>query len=746
MRNLLFLLCIVSAIFAQERPKIALVLSGGGARGGAHVGVLKVLQENRIPIDMIVGTSMGSFVGALYSAGMSPDEIATMLESTDWTKYIRPNFNRVDIPMQKKEIDYIYQGHVGVGVNTYGNFVLPTGILKREPLMLKFMQLTQNVQDIENFDNLSIPYRCIATDIKNGNAVVLKSGDLAKAIYASSAIPGGFEPVTIDGIDLVDGGVSDNLPIQVAKDMGADIIIAINVSEDFKKNRKINSYLIVLEQLVDIMMRKNVEESLALHSKKDIFITPDLNGYNGLDTSHYKEIILAGEKAAKKRLSSLTKLSISEEEYKKYVRKHRTKHIFQAPIIDKIVIHNSTYLSNSSIRGSIHQKVGEQLDLKQLREDLLYLYNMTLFDSVDYKISKKEEKTELIITTTPSWDSLGKVRFSIGLEDDFKGHSAYSFKLGYTKFGVNAYGGEWRNDFEIGHYKKIRTELFQPLESSQKYYIRPSLKYVITDDIFPLSLIEKDLDGNQEIKIGRYGGTFAFGTHITNDFEVEISLSSYKDSTIINNFPTAIPEKKPLAVLQSINWDYSARPLDITLKMDTLDDVNFPTKGFFGKIRWSKEMAILGSDYDYEQIYVGVKKPFNFNSGSLTFYGQYANTYKMDSVPRLAGTFMLGGLFNLSGYAPYSTIGDNLVLGVARYAYKIKGSSFFGTLDSALYTGFSLEVGDTWDGGTSFNYAKLKKSASIYFAIDTFLGPFYLAYGSSAGGEHSAYLYLGEKF
>ncbi len=746
MKTVLLLVLFLSTLMAEQRPKIALVLSGGGARGGAHVGVLKILEENHVPIDMIIGTSMGSFVGGLYASGMSPDEIGTMLETTDWEKYIRSNFDRADTPMRKKDLDYTYQGRVGLGINAENELVLPTGVLKRQPMLLQFMELTQNVQDIHDFDKLSIPFRAVATNIKNGDTVVLKSGNLAKAIYASSAIPGGFQPININGIDLVDGGVSDNIPINIAQEMGADIIIAVDVSENFSDKLDVNSYFVVMGQLVNILMRKNANESIETLSKKDILITPDLTGYGGLDAHKYKEIIATGSKAAKQKLSALCKLSLSDVEYKKYVQIHRKKHTFKAPIIDKIVIDNPTYLSNTSIRNRIHQKTGEALDLVQLREDLIHLYNMMIFDSVDYRINENNGKNILIITTVPSWDNHGEVRLSIGLEDDFSGHSAYSLKLGYTMFGLNSYGGEWRSDFEIGRYKKARTELFQPLDTMQRYYIKPSLEYSVVDDIFPLTLLDETLEGNHEMQSGRYGGSFAIGAHFSTDYEIEMSLSAYKDNVTIKSYPVPLPGQQSIVLLKNIDLNYDARPLQVVAKMDNLDNVNFPTSGLFGEIRWIKEMVALGSDYDYEQIYVDIEKPLKFYSNNITFYGKYGNTYKRSSVPRLAGTFTLGGLFNLSGYVPYSTNGDNMVLGVLRYSYEIKDGGFFGTLNAPLYAGFSLEIGDTWDNGVTIDYSTLKKSASIYLAADTFLGPFYLAYGYAADGQNSAYLYLGEKF
>ena len=724
MKKILLCTLVITSLFAESiRPKIALVLSGGGARGGAHVGVLKVLEENKIPIDMIVGTSMGSFVGGMYASGMTPNEIETMLTTTDWTDYIRADYNRKDIPMRKKNIDYIYQGRLGLGINAENNLVLPTGVLKRQPMLLKFMQLTQNVRDIDNFDNLTIPYRAIATDIKNGNSVILKSGSLAKAIYASSSIPGGFEPINIDGTDLVDGGVSDNMPIQVARDMGADIIIAVDVSENFDKELDVNSYFVVMGQLVNILMRKNANNSIKTLKKEDILLTPNLDGFTGLDADKYQQIIERGVEVTEKNLSKLKKLSLSSSEYEKYSKQHRKKHTSTVAIIDEIKIQNNTYLSNNSILDRIHQDVGEPLDLDVLRGDLLHIYNMMIFDSVDYELEKIDNQNILTITTTPSWDNNGEIRFAFGFEDDFEGHSAYSMKLGYTMYGLNSYGGEWKNDFEIGRYEKAYSEIFQPLDTMQRYYLRPSLTYEGVTDILPL----KDF-GNQELTSSRVGGSFVFGAHIKTDYECEVGVSLFKDK---------------VKFLENLDEDYKAVPIYAQINIDNLDNVNFPKVGIKAKLKWTKEMRTWGSDYDYEQIYLEVEKPFSFYSNNITLFMKYGNTYQTDDIDRLSGLFLLGGLFNLSGYDPYSFLGDNILFGILKYTYEIKDGGFFGTLNAPIYAGFSLESGDAWSKPVEMD---LKYSGTAYVAADTFMGPLYLAVGASADGDKSVYLYLGEKF
>jgi len=724
---LLFFLLYSTFLAAQDRPKIALVLSGGGARGGAHVGVLKVLQKYNIPIDMIVGTSMGSFVGGLYVSGMTPQEIETMLTSTNWKNYIRTTFDRKDMPMRRKNIDYTYQGRLGVGINADNNLVLPTGVFKRQPMLLKFMELTQNVQDITDFDKFSIPYRAVATNIANGERVVLKSGSLAKAIYASSSIPGGFQPINIDGIDLVDGGVSDNMPIDVARDMGADIIIAVDVSEDFDEDLDVNSYFVVMGQLVNILMRKNANESISTLTNKDILITPNLDGFTGLDADKYSAIIQKGVEVSIEVVNKLEKLSIKDSEYKKYQNIYRHKHTYQAPIIDDIKIVNPTYLADKSIRIRINQKLGEKLDEKALRADLLHLYNMTIFDSVDYEIITRNKKNTLLIKTTPSWDNHGEIRFALGLEDDFQGHSAYSLKLGYTMFGLNSFGGEWRSDFEIGRREKAYTEFFQPLDSKQRYYIRPHLLYESVTDVFLFDSLS-----NQELFSSRKGAGFSVGAHIGTSYEFELGISSYYDTVEVSSL--------------GFNQEYTAIPIYASLNIDNLDNVNFPKEGIKSTLKWTKEMSEFGSDYSYEQLYFDIEKPFTFYSNNITMFVKYGNNYQDDEVLRLSGTFTLGGLFNLSGYPPYSFDDQNVLLGVLKYTYEIKDGGFFGSLNAPLYAGFSLETGETWGRLNELDSKNLKQSGTVYVAADTFLGPFYFAYGYAADGENSIYLYLGEKF
>lgn len=731
MKILFFLTLVLTLVYAEARPKVALVLSGGGARGGAHVGVLKVLEDKKIPIDIIVGTSMGAFVGGLYASGRSLEDIEEMLVESNWGDFIRVDFDREDTPMRVKENDYIYQGRISFGINSNSKMVLPTGVFKRQPLLLKFMKEAQASQSIKDFDEFPIPFRAVATDIKNGKSVVLSHGSLARAMYASSSIPGAFQPLLIDGVELVDGGVSDNLAVKLAKEMGADIVIAVDVSENFKEDLDVNSYFVVLSQLVDILMRKNVNESILELSETDILLTPDLSGFGGLDADRYSLIIQRGERVASESYESKLKhLSLSDEEYDKYKKNKRSVNNIEPPIIDEIKIINHTYINDESIRKRIKLKVGDRLDEQTIRDNLIHLYNMTIFDSVDYELEEKDGKNILTIITTPSWNSNGELNFAIGIEDDFSGHSSYSLKVGYTMFGLNSYGAEWKSDFAIGRNQRAYSEIFQPLDTMQRYYIKPSLLYESVLELVP------ENKGTLELESKRYGGALSLGAHVTTNYEVEVGLGAYKD-------------RVGLTIIDDSFGNYQSRPLYALLQVDTLDDINFPKDGVKSKLVWTKEMSDFGSNYDHEKIYFDFEKPFTLGAHNITLFGKVGSVYKNNNdsdYVMLSDKFILGGLFNMSGYRPYSIVGNYMALGVLKYRYELRGRSFFGTFEAPFYTGFSLEAGDAWSNKHYENEYKLKKSASVYIAADTFLGAFYLAYASSEDGEDSFYLYLGEKF
>ncbi|HUJ52989.1 MAG TPA: patatin-like phospholipase family protein, partial [Steroidobacteraceae bacterium] len=290
-----------SAAPLHHRPRVGLVLSGGGARGAAHVGVLKVLEQTHVPIDAIAGTSMGAVVGGLYASGLSARDIEKIMTSINWQDAFRDRPPREDLDLRRKEEDENYLVKFPLGVRD-GQIVLPKGLVQGQRLTETLRRLTLPVARITHFDDLPTPFRAVATDLENGDRVVMDSGDLTTAMRASLSAPGVFAPVERDGRLLVDGGIADNLPVDIARAMGVDVLIVVDVSAPLLVRQQLSSAPVISNQMLAILIRHNSEAQLASLTPKDILIQPPLGNASSFDFGSVGKVIGAGEIAARGKL------------------------------------------------------------------------------------------------------------------------------------------------------------------------------------------------------------------------------------------------------------------------------------------------------------------------------------------------------------------------------------------------------------------------------------------------------------
>src|SRR6187397_3292681 len=269
------------------RPRIGLVLSGGGARGAAHIGVLKVLEENHVPIDAIAGTSMGAVVGGLYASGLSAADVERVMTSVDWQDAFRDRPARTDLNFRRKLEDQNFLVKFPLGL-TGGEFRLPRGLVQGQKLTQILRGVTLPVAQIQNFDDLAIPFRAVATDIVTGDRVVLDHGDLTTAMRASLSAPGVLAPVEIDGRMQVDGGLSSNLPVDVAREMGVDVLIVVDCGFPLLERNKLDSVATVTNQMLAILIRHNATEQRKTLGERDVIIDPALGDFSSLDFTEHE--------------------------------------------------------------------------------------------------------------------------------------------------------------------------------------------------------------------------------------------------------------------------------------------------------------------------------------------------------------------------------------------------------------------------------------------------------------------------
>ncbi|MFC2082267.1 patatin-like phospholipase family protein, partial [Bacteroidota bacterium] len=379
---ILFLLFFLSLNAQDTRPKIGLVLSGGGARGLAHIGTLKLIDSLNIPIDYVAGTSMGGIVGALYAAGFTGNEIEKYVLAMDWDEMFLDKPPRSEIPYLEKKDDGKFQLKFGLeGITP----VIPSGLIGGQNISLKFAELTSAVGSIKDFDKLPIPYRCVAIDLITGNEVILKEGSLWKAMRATMAIPTVFSPVEWGDSLLIDGGVINNFPADILKDMGADVIIGVNVGSQLLRKEELGTLLGVLQQT---MVLTDLARQRDNYKLCEIFIQPELDGFTtaDFDSESVEEIVKRGIDAAEKNKERLVEFKNT------YAygagRSHEKEFLINNPhVISSIVLMEGSSYTLTYLYELIGHKPNDILDVIKLEDNIAEMKISGVFRDVDYDVA-----------------------------------------------------------------------------------------------------------------------------------------------------------------------------------------------------------------------------------------------------------------------------------------------------------------------------------------------------------------------
>jgi len=726
--NILLILPIVStAETVQDRPRIGLVLGGGGARGMAHVGVLKVLEEMRIPIDCIAGTSMGSIIGGLYASGMTLDDMEKTLASINWPEVFRDGPPRADLPFRTKQEQRVLLSAT-VGVSSDG-VQLPKGLLEGQNLLLLLEKLSLPAASVRDFDKLRIPYRAVATDLATGEPVVLGSGELALAMRASMSIPSALVPVRLDGKLLVDGGVSNNLPIDVVRKLcHPDVIIAVDVGAPLAPTNELNSVLSVTNQLTTILTVRNVIEQIRTLGKKDILITPNLHDVSSLSFDRSPEAVRFGEIAAWGNQNTLSRLTVSPAVYQAYLAAlPPAPGAEEQPVIDFIRINNDTRLSDQVIEQQLRIQPGDRLDPQKLNRNLNEIYGMGNFQRVTYTLVEENGQTGLVVDTVPNDIGTNTLQFGLFLGANSKGDSEFDISVAYTMSELNSLGGQWRNFLQLGGNIALTSDFYQPLDADQEYFINPYLRY----ERYNLDLFN-DADGQStSFRVRRTQIGLDVGRNLERWGRLSLGLS-YSSG------------ENELRIGQPSGYEgrFNDSGYSISWQMDTLDNLNFPTSGYAGNLTFRDSLTALGADQSFSTL--------SFSLAHAYTWGQYSVIPRVRLAGRTSGEmgvenlFLLGGFLNLSGYQPGQISGEYIALGQLIYMYRLDNASAAFTIP--LFAGGSLEMGGAWNDSEDISVDSLIPAGSLFLGVDTPLGPFYLASGLAEGGNASIYMLLGRLF
>ena len=704
-----------------ERPRVGLVLGGGGARGAAHIGVLKELERRRIPIDAIAGTSVGAIVGGLYATGMSASELESLLGSLDWAGALSDKPDREDLSFRRKQDDAEVPIDFELGLRGT-SLVLPKGVVQGQNLDLLLRELTLDVSHIDDFNELPIPFRAIASDIERGEIHVMAGGDLAQAIRASMSVPAVFTPVRMDGRLLVDGGIVGNLPVDVMQAMDVDVIIAVDVEFPLYTPEQLQSALTISEQMLTILIRKETLRQIERLGEDDILIRPNLGIYASTDFTNVLDTVEPGRLAVGEQSAKLDNIALDERAWIAHLAARGKPSEPASHLAFVRVVHDGK-LAPRVLESRLDVEAGDPIDHAVLARNADYLYGLQLYEQVSYRLVEEDGGTGVEYQArAKSWGP-NFLQFGITLEDDFEGSTGLNLAARMTRAGINRLGAEWRNDIQLGTDPKLFSEFYQPLSFDSRFFIAPRV-----------DLGQSNLNAfSQDETIARYRLSEAeagidFGRELGRIGELRLGLFRGLGEARVRVGDPSLPD-----------LEFDTGGAFARLRIDTRDNARFPRRGLYGDIQWTMSRPNFGADAKFDTLEGELTQTWSRGKNSVQAGLGYATT--LDPNSSVQDYFPLGGFLRLSGLQRGAISGPHAALGRLVFYRRVGEPS--GLLDTPLYLGMSAEAGNVWQNRSDMDFSSLQLNGSVFAGLDTFIGPVYIAAGFAEGGQSNFYLFLG---
>jgi NTE family protein len=710
---------------APKRARIGLALGGGGARGMAHIGVIRALEQLHVPVDYVVGTSMGSIVGGLYACGYTPDEMEKLIKSIHWDTLFQDAPERSQQSFRQKEDDFEHLIPFEFGLNLKkGGLLLPPGLIAGSKLGYVLENAMLGCSSVPTFDNLRIPFRAVATDIQTGEPYIMSKGNLARTIRASMAIPAIFTPVELDGRLLIDGGEAQNLPVQTVKAMGADIVIAVNVgSSGGASADKPTNVGAMIGRLIDLPLQQNTQASAKL---ADVVITPDLGKYTSADFITGTAMIPMGYKSALQQEAKLRQWEQPESVYAAWKTRHDATRP-PLPVIDEVEIVPIPGMDVRRVSHLVQTKPGQVLDIKVLGQDLKRIYAIGAFEIVSYEILVKDGHRVLRITATPkSWGPT-YLKLGLFLSTDFQLATNFGIVGLVEATEMNKLGGMWKTTVTIGQPLELKTRFYQPLSYGGNAFLSPHGE--VNQHLVRVYNEEGDALGTYQTTRGGGGLDLGYDFGTWGEARVGYFRVFGKSTRKVGNpdFPNA-------------TWDEGG--ITSSFVVDQLDNVNLPHAGYFAAVDYAGNRKSLGATDNFDILGIGLIGAKTI--GRWTGLANAAGGTSLQSQSPFYGKLSLGGLFKLSGRPQDQLVGDNLALVSLLLYYRLSDTG--GLILKNLSVGVSAEAGNTYARREPFTIGSLKTAGSIFVVADTLVGPLFVAWGRSDSHNSAAYIFLNRTF
>jgi NTE family protein len=710
-------------------PRIGLVLSGGGARGLAHVGVLKALERAHVRISAIAGTSMGAIVGGLYASGMSADELEAELRRIDWDALFAQRVARPFLSQRRKEEDFEISNGLEFGVHD-GQLSAPQGALSSRGLELLLRRLTLPVRHVDDFDRLSIPFRAVATDMETGQPVILSHGDLAVALRSSMSVPGVFAPTEVDGHILGDGGLVDNLPVDVARAMGVDEVIVVNVGSPLSGRAALSSVVGLTEQMITILTEQNVARSIAMLKPGDLLLTPDLGKLASSDFSHAAELIQLGDDDARAQSALLAAYAAPAPEYAQWLAAHAQPAMASTPL-QAVKFEGSQQTNPGRFEAKLQSQAGQPFDTDKAEADARRLAASGDYTRADYRLVPGPEGETLVFDLQDKPWGPNYLRAGLDLHADFSGHSGFDVKLSHNHHWLDANGTEWRNFVQVGERPAIFSEIYHPLwrniDDSSDWF---TAVYIAGDRQHRTAYAD---DGTEVAQFLRSTGQVGL------DFGLPFGRLGELRAGFVHLTTTTTP------TLLSAAWTGPAQTevwqengLRLRGVVDQLDYVNFPTSGY--RLEGESEVGTRRLEHSEHMARGAVEGTVVDTFGRSTFELHGALKMSDQHAQLEIDQYTLGGFQQLSGYRPDQLSGNAVLFGRLNWYMRLADTPVFAR---GFFVGASLEAGNAWDDRAQMALSHLRGGGSLYLGADTGIGPMYLGLTYAPRGELGVALFIG---
>lgn len=711
---------------AQNRRTVGLALSGGGARGGAHIGVLKALEELHVPVDYIAGTSIGAVVGGFYASGMTVPEMEKLVESLEWERAFL-NFTPRQLKSYHRKRDddlFLVDQKPGIGG---GQFRLPVGLVQGQVIDTILSRETLRASEVQDFDRLLVPFRAVAGDIATGDAVILRSGSLARSLRASMSIPAALAPIEIDGRLLVDGGIAMNMPVDVARQMGADVVIAVDISSTLLTRDTLRSVLDVTTQLTNLLTRAGNDEQRKKLRGDDILVRPEFSeDMSSVTFARMRESIQDGYDAVMAHRERFEPLALSPAAYDAYLAARRDPRMRELPVIDFVKLDNKGPVADSIVQTRLDDiHVGQPLDVDAVERAMNKVYGLEYYQNVRYGLVRNDGKTGLEFELDkrswgPNYLQLGMEYSSAG-----KGDALFGLAASYLGTAINDRGGEWRATLVIGDEPAFVTELYQPLGRKGLFFWAPELDISSTQyNVF--SGDDRLLAAQKRQALVQV----AAGRELPSWGETRFGIREASGSYELRVGDASLMPDKNFRVGQFFG----------RFSVDTMDSVSFPRQGSLASVEWrGSRRGALSADVDFDQVLISAAHAKTWGRHtiltSLRYDATISGTAPADSV------FRMGGFFDLSGINLNELSGQYAVRLGAAYYRRIGNLALF-----PAFAGATIEVGNVWQSRGAISLRGSIVGGSFWGGVSTPVGPVYVGYGRAEGGLDAFYIALGRVF